>query len=48
VYVVNTQGKALLRQIKPGPIVGNEQEVLAGVAAGEKVALSPLAAAQSR
>lgn len=48
VYVVNSQGKTMLRQIKPGPIVGNEQEVLAGIAAGEKVALSPLAAAQLR
>ncbi|WP_329605224.1 efflux RND transporter periplasmic adaptor subunit [Undibacterium hunanense] len=48
VYVVNQQGRALLRQIRPGPVVGTEQEVLAGVAAGEKVALYPLVAAQSR
>ncbi|MFZ6759468.1 efflux RND transporter periplasmic adaptor subunit [Undibacterium sp. Ji50W] len=48
VYVVNPQGKAMLRQIKPGPIVGEEQEVLGGVAAGEKVARYPLAALQSR
>lgn len=48
VYVVNSQGKPMLRQIKPGPVTGNEQEVLAGVAAGEKVMLNPLAAAQSR
>ena len=48
VYVVNPQGRPMLRQIKPGPVIGNEQEVLAGVAAGEKVALNPMAAAQSR
>jgi RND family efflux transporter MFP subunit len=48
VYVVNQQGKAVLRQIKPGPVSGDEQEVLAGVAAGEKIALNPMAAAQSR
>ncbi|MFZ6746519.1 efflux RND transporter periplasmic adaptor subunit [Undibacterium sp. JH2W] len=48
VYIVDPQGKALLRQIKPGPVFGNEQEVLAGVAAGEKVALNPMAAARSR
>ncbi|MBI1773468.1 MAG: efflux RND transporter periplasmic adaptor subunit [Burkholderiales bacterium] len=48
VYVVNSQGRPMLRQIKPGPISGGEQEVLAGVAAGEKVALNPVAAAQSR
>ncbi|MFZ6780336.1 efflux RND transporter periplasmic adaptor subunit [Undibacterium sp. Ji83W] len=48
VYVVNSQGRPMLRQIKPGPVIGSEQEVLAGVAAGEKVALNPLAAAQSR
>ncbi|MES2036810.1 MAG: efflux RND transporter periplasmic adaptor subunit [Pseudomonadota bacterium] len=48
VYVVNPQGRPMLRQIKPGPVIGSEQEVLAGVAAGEKVALNPMAAAQSR
>jgi RND family efflux transporter MFP subunit len=45
VYVVNAQGKALLRQIKAGPIMGNEQEVLSGVSQGELVATNPLAAA---
>jgi RND family efflux transporter MFP subunit len=48
VYVLNAQGKPLLRQIKPGPVVGNETEVLAGLSAGEQVALDPLAAAKVR
>ncbi|PXX37291.1 efflux RND transporter periplasmic adaptor subunit [Undibacterium pigrum] len=46
VYVINPQGRAMLRQIKPGPLSGSEQEVLAGVSAGEKVLINPLAAAQ--
>lgn len=47
VYVINAQGKPVLRQVKPGPLHANEQEILSGVAAGEKVALEPLAAAQA-
>lgn len=46
VYVVNTNGKAMLRQIKAGPITGNEQEILSGVSQGEMVATNPLAAAK--
>jgi RND family efflux transporter MFP subunit len=49
VYVIasgsNGQSSITLRQVKPGPIVGSEQEILAGVAAGELVATDPLAAA---
>lgn len=37
VYVVNAQGKALMRQVKPGPVAGAEQEILSGLAAGEVV-----------
>ncbi|MFZ6711574.1 efflux RND transporter periplasmic adaptor subunit [Undibacterium sp. TC9W] len=48
VYVVGPQGKPLLRQIKPGPVMGNEQEVLAGVTAGEKVLLHPLTTMAAR
>ena len=48
VYVVNAQGKPLLRQIKAGSIVGAEQEILSGVSVGEQVALDPVAAAQVR
>lgn len=47
VYVVNTQGKAVLRQVKPGPISGSEQEILSGVSKGEMVAVDPLAASLS-
>ncbi|MBR7801305.1 efflux RND transporter periplasmic adaptor subunit [Undibacterium sp. FT137W] len=47
VYVVNAQGKAVLRQIKPGRIQDTEQEILSGVAKGELVAIDPLAASLS-
>ncbi len=45
-YVVNAQGKPMLRQIKAGAVYGGEQEILSGVSAGEQVALDPLAAAK--
>lgn len=48
VYVLNEQGKPLLRQVRLGATVGAEVEVLAGVAAGERVALDPLVAAKVR
>ncbi|MBC3874683.1 efflux RND transporter periplasmic adaptor subunit [Undibacterium flavidum] len=47
VYVINAQAKPMLRQVKLGPKIANEQEILSGVAAGEKVAIDPLAAAQA-
>lgn len=47
VYVLNAQGKALLRQVKAGAISGTEQEILSGVTAGEHVALDPMAAAKT-
>ena len=46
VYVLNAQGKPLLRQVKAGAISATEQEILSGVTAGEQVALDPIAAAQ--
>lgn len=46
VYVVTPQG-AQLRQIRLGHEQGDQVEVLAGVAAGERVALDPVAAAQA-
>lgn len=46
VYVLNAQGKPLLRQVKAGAVSGAEQEILSGVAAGEQVALDPMAAAK--
>lgn len=44
VYVVNAQAKPILRQVKLGAVVGNEQEILSGVAAGETVLLEPMLA----
>jgi len=47
VYVVDEAGRAALRQIRAGAAFGDRLEVLAGLAAGERVALDPLAALQS-
>ncbi len=46
VYVLNESGEPALRQIRTGPALGEEIEVLSGLAAGERVALDPLAAAR--
>ncbi|WP_284617556.1 efflux RND transporter periplasmic adaptor subunit [Aquabacterium humicola] len=48
VYVIGRNGQALLRQVRPGRSDGNQVEILAGVAAGERVALDPQAAARMR
>jgi RND family efflux transporter MFP subunit len=48
VYVLNDQGKPLLRQVKLGSPAGDEVEVLSGLTAGERVALDPLVAARVR
>lgn len=48
VYVVGPDGRALLRQVRPGKPAGSEIEILAGVKAGERVALDPVAAARAR
>lgn len=48
VYVVGTDGRPLLRQVRLGRTEGDRLEVLAGVAAGERVALDPQAAARVR
>lgn len=48
VYVVPASGAVQLRQVRLGKAAGDEVEVLAGVAAGEAVALDPLAAARGR
>lgn len=45
VYVVNQQGKPLLRQVRLGRKQGDSVEVLAGLQAGDTVALDPIAAA---
>lgn len=45
VYVVNAQGKVLLRQVRTGRTSGEQIEVLSGLRAGEKVATDPQVAA---
>lgn len=45
VYVVDSQGEPQLRQVRLGRRQGNAFEVTAGLQAGEKVALDPMAAA---
>lgn len=45
VYVVGSDGMVVLRQVRPGRRLGTEVEVLAGLAAGERVAVDPSAAA---
>jgi RND family efflux transporter MFP subunit len=45
VYVVD-KGRALLRQVRLGKVMGDTVEVLSGLTAGENVALDPVAAAQ--
>jgi len=46
VYVLAADGKFRLRQVRLGKPIGNKVEILAGLQAGERVALDPLAAAR--
>jgi RND family efflux transporter MFP subunit len=46
-YVVGGDGRAHLRQLRLGPVDGAEVVVLAGLQAGERVALDPVAAARN-
>lgn len=46
VYVVDADARALLRQVRLGPVDGALVEVLAGLEPGERVALDPQAAAR--
>src|SRR5690606_22741323 len=46
VYVLDAQQRPRLRQVRLGPQQGDQVEVLSGLAAGERVALDPLAAGQ--
>jgi multidrug efflux system membrane fusion protein len=48
VYVIDAGGRPVLRQVRLGPAAGGEIEVLAGVAAGDRVATDPQAAARIR
>ncbi len=45
VYVVDAQGDPQLRQVRIGRKQGDNVEILAGLYSGEKIALSPIAAA---
>jgi RND family efflux transporter MFP subunit len=47
VYVVDSRGRAQLRQVRLGRTQGSSIEVFAGLRAGERVALDPLAAANA-
>lgn len=48
VYVVGSDGRPLLRQVRVGRTEGDRTEILSGVAAGERVALDPQQAARVR
>jgi RND family efflux transporter MFP subunit len=48
IYVVGADGRPLLRQVRLGADSGEQVEVLSGLAAGERVALDPQAAARVR
>jgi RND family efflux transporter MFP subunit len=45
VYVLDEQGRLAFRQVRVGPRVGEHRVVLAGLEAGERVAVDPQAAA---
>jgi len=47
VYVVDDDGRLALRQVRTGGAFGDRLEILAGLAAGERVALDPAAALRS-
>jgi membrane fusion protein, multidrug efflux system len=47
-YVIDAQGRPVLRQVRLGRMQNNVVEVLAGIASGERVALDPQAAAKDR
>lgn len=47
-YVLNAQGRPLLRQVRLGEVHGSQIEILSGLRAGERVALDPQAAARVR
>jgi hypothetical protein len=40
-YVLGPQGEPLLRQVRLGPVQGDQVEVLSGLAAGERVVTTP-------
>jgi hypothetical protein len=44
VYVIDAAGVAHLRQVRLGPVLGDDVTVLAGLQGGEVIALDPVAA----
>jgi hypothetical protein len=48
VYVIDPDGRPMLRQVRVGRTAGDTIEILTGVAAVERVALDPQAAARAR
>jgi RND family efflux transporter MFP subunit len=48
VYVVNPDGRPVLRQVRLGRTVGDQVEILSGLMAGERVASDPQAATRVR
>ena len=44
VYVIDPKGQVSLRYVRPGHRRGDTLEILAGLTAGERVALDPIAA----
>ena len=46
VYVVGADDRALLRQVRIGPVQGEQVEVLSGLKPGERIALNPQAASR--
>lgn len=47
-YVLNSAGKPLLRQMRLGAVSGDQVEILAGLSSGERIALDPQIAAGQR
>jgi hypothetical protein len=44
VYVIDPHGHVSLRYVRPGHRFGDQMEILAGLAAGDRIALDPIAA----
>jgi len=47
-YVIDPNGRPVLRQVRLGRTVNDTVEILTGVTAGERVAIDPQAAARVR
>jgi hypothetical protein len=48
IYVLDGNGKPLLRQVRLGAVQGDQVEILSGLNAGERIATDPAAAARIR